>query len=332
MAEWVDRMLGRVRDARTIDEARTVVKDYIDPATGERVDGNGEDDGDQHIHIHLENNGEDDMRSRDEIDPGSTNPDEEMGTPDNAELAQMVSALTQRVEQLEDMVGGDESEIELEDPETRDARRFTMRRGSRLQSTRDEEDPETLPERNPEIMGETDLPGIEDLDKRMPTASAGDRAKARDSALRRIRTADSADMEDNWRDTVALAEIIVPGIRTPTFDARLPALRSAERLCALRRRVVDHALQDRDVGDGAKLLTGLRTTDGVACDTIKVAFHSLAAAMRQQNNAGIVMPGLSETARTTDKNAGQSKTPSLAELNQRNREFWQKQGNGASRH
>lgn len=327
MSTWRDRMIARILDAKDVDAARTAVKDYIDPATGERQEGEG-GDGDTHVHIHMEKHGEGggEMRGGDEFNPDDPGGDPNAGTPTLEELAAQVASLSQRLAALED---DDEGEMELTDPDTNDARRFTYRRGAKM-GTRDE-DTENTPERNPEMIGETDLPAIEDLDKRMVGASSSDKRKFRDHALK---TRDSADMEDTWRDMVAIAEVIQPGFRVGTWDARLTPNRQAERMCAFRRRIVDSALKDKDLGPGVESLVGFKTVDGLACDTVKVAFHSIGAALKQSNNSGITLPGLSEEARnrTADGAPLRKGPPTIAEMQKANREYWDKKNNGARRH
>lgn len=330
MATWFDSFWGKVKDAKTPDEARAVAKDYgIDPATGERTETGG-DDADSHIHIHLEGK-EGDMRGRDELDPGADpgQIDEPDAVPDNAEMFSMLQDLSQRVEELE---GGDEGEMELEsksDDGTKDVRRFTYRRGAKLSATRDED--ELIPERNPEMIGETDLPGIEDLDKRMPNATASDRKRALDHALK-----DSAMLEDNWHQMAAVAEIIQPGVRIPTFDARLDGRRSLERMCAFRRRVVDHALKHDEFGPTLQSMVGIRSVDGCSCDTVKVAFNAIGSAIGQHQNSSIVTAGLSteQQQKTRDAAAGTTYKgpPSNADWNKTAKEFWASQRPGASRH
>ena len=42
MANWLDRMVRRVRDASSTQDAIAVTRDYFDPNTGEPVGGAGE--------------------------------------------------------------------------------------------------------------------------------------------------------------------------------------------------------------------------------------------------------------------------------------------------
>lgn len=325
MADWIDKMMGRIREAPTMDSARLAVKDYLDPATGEKREG-VDGDNDTHIHLHMNGKGGEGGGAMDDdpgLDPGAN------GEPDPGDLAAQVAELTQRVDQLEAMMS-DEEDVELEgenEDGTKDARRFKLRRGTKL-STRDEDIP--VPERREDIIGETDLPGTEDLDKRMPTATADQKRRARSNMLR---TRDSADQEDLWTETVAAAEIIVPGFKVPTFDARLPMIRTAERLCAIRRRVLTEAFKDDTASAVIADVVGIKTADALkplACDTVKMAFHAAANAMRSHNTAGATRTAVG-TARTGD-NTGKKGPPSIAEMNKQAREMWSREKtNGAAR-
>jgi hypothetical protein len=303
MASWLDKMLGRVRDADSLDEARKVLDDYIDPTTGMRKDD--DNDGDQHIHLHLGGKGE-----SNDADP---DPDDMGGEPGDTNVAQLAA----RVEKLEQIVAnlqGEEEDVELEDPDTQDARRFKLRRGSKMKRTGDQGDV-PVPERREEIVGETDLPGIQDLDKRVPT---GDRLK---TYLKKTR--DSADQEDLWKETVAAAEIIQPGVRVPTFDARLQPDRTAERLCSFRRRVMDSAFSDQDTATLVKSTLGISQTDlkVLPCDSVKMAFLSTAAAIRSHNN-GAQMRRTADRSNGSGGNNDSPKPITIAEIQARNKKAW----------
>jgi hypothetical protein len=235
-----------------------------------------------------------------------------------------VAELLQRVEQLEGNGGGngggspedDGEDVELEDPETKDARRYRMRRGKSLRM-RDERDEPPIPEREPEIVGETDLPGIEDLDKGMSTSDR----------LRRFRSGDSADMENLWADTISLAEVITPGVRVPTFDARLTPERTAIRLCAFRRQTLDRALKDEFTAGVLADMVGIKTGDQIkslGCDTVKMAFNATGNALKAHTNTRQMTRSVSTNdgkGRTSDTTApGGAIT--IAEIQRRNREAW----------
>jgi len=316
----MDRMLGRVRDANTLDEARAVAAEFLDgngrTKTGDALldngmGGNGE--GDQHIHLHMGGGnggggngggGSGGMMQRDE-DP--TMPGGGAGD----EISQLLERVEALEEQMSQLMDGGEEDVELEEPDTQDRRRFKMRRGSKM--TRDEEPP--VPERMPEMVGETDLPGVEDLDKRMSTSDK----------LKKYRSMDSADMEGTWQEAVAMAEVIVPGIRIPTFDARLSADRTAQRLCTFRRTTLDKAMENPKVQAVISEFTGIKTRDAIrslGCDSVKMAFGATATAMRANNNGAQFV----REVRTNDGGNGGAAKPgapvSLAEIQRRNKEAW----------
>jgi hypothetical protein len=317
-----DGLFGAAKTAKDADEFKAAVMkdDLVDP--GMKRD---DDDGDTHIHLHM--NGakkEGAMDDDPDLDPDMG----EGGAPDLATLASQVAELTQRVAQLEAM---DEEDVELEDPDTQDARTFKLRRGTKMGRARSrDEDTETTPERNPDMVAETDLPGIEDLDKRMPTASASDKRRFRDKW---IRTTDSADSEDVWKETMALAEIIQPGIRIPTFDARISIGRTADRLCSFRRRVLDHALKDEDTSPVVKDLLGDINPEKLSCSSVKLSFNALGSHMRASNNTNHVRHAVRDGAtKTGDNRNTTSGPPTISQMNQNAKEFWKAQKTNGATH
>lgn len=321
---WLDRMVRRVRDADTEEEAREATRDFIDP-TGAPSGGGGPDDGDTHIHLHMGKGGEAGgagMAGDDDppIDVGGG------GQPDVQQLAAAVAELLQRVEQLEGNGGGnggengdDGEDVELEDPETKDRRRFRMRRGDAM--TRDDDIP--VPERlGEDMVGETDLPGLEDLKQ---GGSTGDRRRYRDYA----RTHDSADAEELWSDAMAAAEILQPGVKVPTFDARLTLESTARRLCAFRRRVLDHALSDDNTKAVIHDAIGTIDTKTLTCDSVKMAFNAAAAQVRVLNRGGMTRQAVTRDAGNGVARRG---PPSISEMNAQAKEFWNTRNtNGATR-
>lgn len=154
-----------------------------------------------------------------------------------------------------------------------------------------------------------DAESEEELEKAMkdefPEEVAEKAAKAKDSAY----------FADTFQDTVAMAEILVPGIRIPTYDRAAKPGQTFKKICGLRKQALDIAfvqpatralLQDL-LGAGKTL-----DTSSMTCDAAKVLFRSAATAQRSANNAGA-------GKRVAD--TGATKGPvTLAELNKRNRE------------
>ena len=96
---------------------------------------------------------------------------------------------------------------------------------------------------------------------------------------------DSAVFMDSYRQTIAMAEIIVPGIKLPTFDAKASPRSTVDALCAFRKKVLDLAYAQPatssviDELHGKKLDTGCMT-----CDAVRGLFRSLGVAKKNMNN------------------------------------------------
>jgi hypothetical protein len=214
---------------------------------------------------------------------------------DIADLAARLAALEQKVAELMD---GDEGEVELQNPgDAQDAKRYIMRRGSRLKAR--DEDLYPTPERKPDMIGETDLPGLQNL------------------------TQDSVPLEMLWQDTMAKGEIIVPGIRIPTFDARTQAGVTAKRLCSFRRVTLDAALDSSEAKEVLNNLVGIKTKDQIKtlpCDMLKMAFETTANTLGSKRNDGFVRSSVTDSL--PSKPAQHIGVPSLGEIQRRNREAW----------
>jgi hypothetical protein len=306
---FMDKILRRARSATSdadLEELKGEMEGKVPPdlMNGE---GNGGDDMDDdtdqngiHMHVHLPNGGANGNGGGEKSDDGPLtiqhDPDDEGDMGGGGDLEARVAALEAQIAQLMD---GDESEVELQNPgDAQDAKRYIMRRGSRLKAHDDETIP--VPERDPEIIGETDLPGLQGL------------------------TQDSVPLELLWQDTMAKGEIIVPGIRIPTFDARVKAGITAQRLCSFRRQTLDAAM---DVGEAHEILSGLigvKTKDQVKtlpCDTLKMAFEATANAIGMQRNNGFVRSSVGDSLSLPRPN-NTGGVPSLGEIQRRNREAW----------
>jgi hypothetical protein len=126
---------------------------------------------------------------------------------------------------------------------------------------------------------------------------------------------DSAYLGDSFRDTVAQAEILVPGIRIPTFDAAQSVSITFKKICGFRRQALDlayaqpgtRAIVD-DVLGGQPL-----DTKHMTCDAIRTLFRSASAMKRSENNQN-------NTAGKAVLDGGRKAGPmSIADLNAANR-------------
>ena len=130
-------------------------------------------------------------------------------------------------------------------------------------------------------------------------------------------TKDSSLLVDSYKDTISLAEILVPGIRVPTFDRAARPGQSFKKICGLRRQALDLAYNQpstRAILDD--LLAGKNlNTKQMTCDAVRTLFRSAAALKKTVNN---------NAGRTGDMGSSvqASGQPSLNDLNKKNAAFW----------
>lgn len=99
------------------------------------------------------------------------------------------------------------------------------------------------------------------------------------------KTTDSAALATSWQELIAQAELLVPGVRTPTFDAKLPRKSTVDNMCKFRRQVLK-TLDSQSAGHD--LLTAVGSTkdlDGMNCAATAALFKAAAGAKRIANNA-----------------------------------------------
>jgi hypothetical protein len=129
---------------------------------------------------------------------------------------------------------------------------------------------------------------------------------------------DSAFLSKSFRDTMSKAEILVPGIRVPTYDAKAPAHITFRKICGTRRTALDLAYAQPatrsvidDVLDGKHL-----DTHKMTCDAVRQAFDASVLVQKRSNNHQSQHSG-SQPA----KQAGATIT-SISDLNKANSQFW----------
>jgi hypothetical protein len=132
-------------------------------------------------------------------------------------------------------------------------------------------------------------------------------------------TYDSASIVDEYHDVLSRAELLVPGIRFPTYDAKADPKATLDGICAFRRRALDAAY----VGDrGRELMSdfydGKTSMKLMTCDAVKVLFNAASSKARDANNSH-------SSAR--DHEGVKKGILSIADINKRNREVWAKNAN-----
>lgn len=138
-----------------------------------------------------------------------------------------------------------------------------------------------------------------------------------DAATPAVKVTDAAS---DWSDTVARAEILVPGIRLPTMDAKPTGKQMTDAACALRKAAVRQAYDGKH-GPFLKLLNGGTEPDftSLTCDKAKHLFIA-ASQVAMDTNRQVLAAGLA--AHVTAPTAGTQKPRTNAEINRKNREHF----------
>lgn len=120
-------------------------------------------------------------------------------------------------------------------------------------------------------------------------------------------TNDSASFRDEFQDAKARAEILAPGVKLPTFDAKSEGKKTADAICVLRRRALRAGLENSNA-DLVRAIVGDADVSKMTCDAAKMAFHASSELVKQKNKT---------VARKTTDAAAEAK-----DINQRHAEFW----------
>lgn len=169
----------------------------------------------------------------------------------------------------------------------------------------------------------TDADGDDDDDDKSTTDADGDdddkdddKSKTKDG---KGKTRDSAHLADTFKDAVARAEILVPGIKVPTFDKKADAKKTLDAVCAFRRKALDKAYATEDgkaVIDAITGTTKLATKD-MTCDAAKLLFNAASEATKAANRSAST-----GSSRFHDGDIGTKKPATIADMNKGFADFW----------
>lgn len=138
-------------------------------------------------------------------------------------------------------------------------------------------------------------------------------------------TGDSIALETGFKALMAEAEVLVPGFQLPTFDAAAVRKVTVDSMCATRRKVLDTFAV---TVDGALVLTTLNggTVPAMAtmdCGQIATMFRAAAGVKKTMNNGRNTNDAAHLPANVVNQVVAKG-TPSIADINKQNREFWNK--------
>ncbi|GAC1042268.1 DUF2213 domain-containing protein [Rhizobium sp. No.120] len=171
----------------------------------------------------------------------------------------------------------------------------------------------------------TDITGaIADLGARVAKLEAGDPTGDDDpdgdeddpeKDKEKVKTGDSAPLHGEFTDTVARAEILAPGVKLPTFDAKADKQKTADNLCALRRKAMGIAFKDDGKREHFKPFITTDSPDfkAMSCDQARLIFNGASELAKLSNNRGNA---------TRDTGERQAATNTIADINKRNQDFW----------
>lgn len=129
-------------------------------------------------------------------------------------------------------------------------------------------------------------------------------------------TKDSAALMTSWNKLLSDAEVLVPGFRMPTFDAKASRKSTVDNMCQLRRNAMSAAYM---TGEGKALIDAV--SGGVdfakaSCKDAATIFTVAVGAKRLQNNRAAV----GDKGKEAVKPAGVKMT--IADLQARHNAFW----------
>lgn len=159
----------------------------------------------------------------------------------------------------------------------------------------------------------TDAEGDEEEDEGEEEEGKG---KTKDAAGK---TRDSAGLANAFQDTIARAEILAPGIRVPTFDAKADRKKTVDALCAFRRKALDKAYKTDEGKAAIDALLGGRTLDTskLTCDAARIMFVGASENMKALNRAAST-----GSSRFRAGDHGTVKPTTIADINKTAADFW----------
>lgn len=247
--------------------------------------------GDTHIHIHAGGKATGGAETEDEGEevPGGGAPAATGGDGDRltaletsvAAITDTLAGLTEAVRQLSGGGGGEEEQTDDEDIAEKDA-------GDVAEATGDGENPF---------------------------------AKKDDEDDKTGKTMDSTALATSYAQVLAQAEVLVPGFRMPTFDAKAKRKTTVDAMCGARRKALGLSCATTD---GAALVTTVNggkepDLDKMDCAGVANLFKAAAGAKALLNNRA----GAKDSV-TLPNQQHQVGTRTIADINKANADYWAK--------
>lgn len=305
---WRDRLRAafKARDEGEFEEAIGAAPNG-DNGEGEgEGEGNGNGNGESHVHVHL------DGRSGDQEGEGVA---AVVGRHDD-ELEELWQANQMEQAAIESLLGGGGEATDRIRDRIRDARfphRDARRKRMGIDAAASDQggsNPGTF--RDPPDVGAAGgastaiLPGFQM--EAPPGTQVVDLQRARDSAL----------LEDSYGETMAAAEILLPGVKLPVFDRAQRPARTIDALCRFRREVLGEAARQPETK--ALVERDLRGRDlaTLPCEMVRDAFFRVAESRAAENHRAA---GFGGTLVTSGLTVG-GPVASPADIEKMNADYW----------
>jgi uncharacterized protein len=172
----------------------------------------------------------------------------------------------------------------------------------------------------------------EDDEKEDDDVETNDEAAEEEEKEEKKETKDSAALATSYKATLAGAEVLVPGIKVPTFDAAKPRKVTMDSLCKVRTLALDRFASSPAGMPVIASLTGGKGYDSLTADCKDTAalFKSAVAVQMSKNN----FSATGDSARMATHDAGpqfvgnSAFTPgtSVAAIAERHKKYWEKHG------
>jgi hypothetical protein len=154
------------------------------------------------------------------------------------------------------------------------------------------------------VGGEGGRQEMERFDKVEENAGEGPPGGARDSAA----------LVAAFADTLARAEILVPGVKPPTLDAKTDPKQTQDAICAFQKKVVQQAATGDHKELIAPLVAGVKF-ENMTCDAARILFTSASELVRRANNGRVAATAGSFRDRSTGPEVPTPRT--LNEINRK---------------
>ena len=222
------------------------------------------------------------------------NRDSEMSSeePDTEILALALEGLNNRLADIEkklsmrDRRSADEEEEERRSRDRRDARRRDSEEEEEDRRSRDRRDARRRDDDEEEES--RDSRGRRDARRRDSEELENEAGEKNKDRARKAK--DSAFLEDSWKETISLAECLLPGVQAPKFTRDAAPTATLTQLCEFRKGVLTATFTKPE---GRQLILDLNRGEapdfqGMSCAAARTLFRDCAIIAKRTNNAKTV--------------------------------------------